>query len=252
MLTFFDGFFWLLASLAILLILQRSLHREIQAILLLITRNPNITIGVFSLLFLPGVFLHELSHFILAKLLGVRTGKFSLLPQVLPDGRVQLGYVEAASADIVRDSLVGVAPLLSGIIFIAIAATAPMHLTILWDTLRNGQWSLFLMGLQALPTVPDFWVWFYATFAVSTTMMPSESDRHAWLPLGVVSALLLILVVLAGAGPWMLENLAPPLNQFLRSTAVILLVSILVHLFLILPLFLVHRLLARLTGMDIG
>ena len=252
MLTFFDGFFWLLASLVILLILQRSLHREIQAILLLITRNPNITIGVFSLLFLPGVFLHELSHFILAKLLGVRTGKFSLLPQVLPDGRVQLGYVEAASADIVRDSLVGVAPLLSGIIFIAIAATVPMHLTILWDTLRNGQWSLFLMGLQALPTVPDFWVWFYATFAVSTTMMPSESDRHAWLPLGVVSALLLILVVLAGAGPWMLENLAPPLNQFLRSTAVILLVSILVHLILILPLFLVHRLLAHLTGMDIG
>src|SRR5512140_2833127 len=113
MLTSFDGFFWLLASLAILLILQRSLHREIQAILLLITRNPNITIGVFSLLFLPGVFLHELSHFILAKLLGVRTGKFSLLPQVLPDGRVQLGYVEAASADIVRDSLVGVAALLS-------------------------------------------------------------------------------------------------------------------------------------------
>lgn len=252
MLNSFDGLLWLLVTLALLLILQRSLHREIQAIFLLITRNPNVTIGIFSLLFLPGVFLHELSHFLMAKILGVPTGKFSLLPQVMPDGRVQLGYVEAASADILRDSLVGVAPLISGIVFIAIAANIPMHLTILWDTLRNFQWSLFLGGLQALPTVPDFGVWFYATFAVSTTMMPSESDRHAWLPLGIVSALLLTLAILAGAGPWMLDNLAPPFNQVLRSTAVILLVSIIVHIILILPLALIHRLLSRLTGLEVG
>ncbi len=55
-LTSFDGLFWLIAALAILLILQRSLHREIQAILLIITRSPNLTIGIFSLLFFPGCF----------------------------------------------------------------------------------------------------------------------------------------------------------------------------------------------------
>ena len=252
MLTFFDGLLWLLAALALLLVLQRSLHHEIQAVILIITRNPQLTIGVFSLLFFPGVFLHELSHLLMAKLLGVPTGKFSLLPQVMPDGRLQLGYVEAASADFFRDSLVGVAPLVSGIVFIAFAANWPMHLTIMWETLRNGQWSLFLMGLQALPTVPDFWLWFYATFAVSATMMPSESDRHAWLPLGLVSAALLVLAVLAGAGPWMLANLARPFNQFLRSTALIVLVSIIVHIILILPLMLLHRILTKATGLDVG
>jgi hypothetical protein len=252
MLTSFDGLFWLLITLAMLLVLQRSLHREIQAIFLIITRNPNFTVGAFSLLFLPGVFLHELSHLLMAKLLGVRTGKFSLLPQVMQDGRLQLGYVEAASADIVRDSIVGVAPLISGLIFNAWAANWPMHLTIMWETLRNGQWSLFLMGLQALPTVPDFWVWFYLTFAVSSTMMPSESDRHAWLPLGLVSVVLLVMAVLAGAGPWMLANLASPFNQFLRGTALIVVVSIIVHTLLILPLLLVHILLTRLTGLDVN
>ena len=252
MLTSIDGLFWLLASLVLLLFLQRALHREIQAIFLISTRNPNATMLIFSLIFLPGVFLHELSHLLMAKVLGVRTGKFSLLPEMMPDGRLQLGYVEAAHTDLVRDSLVGVAPLLSGIGFVAFAAMSRMHLVIMWDTLRNGQWSLFLMGLQALPTIPDLWIWFYLTFAVSSTMMPSESDRHAWLPLGLFAAVLFALVVVAGAGPWMLENLAPPLNQFLRGTALILLVSILVHILLIFPLMLIHRLLTRLTGLDVG
>ena len=252
MLTSFDGLFWLVAALAILLVLQRSLHREIQAILLIITRSPSLTIAIFSMFFFPGVFLHELSHLTMAKLLGVQTGKFSLLPRVMDDGRLQLGYVEASSSDFLRDSLVGLAPLISGMLFIAFAANIPMHLTIMWDTLRNGQWSLLFAGLQELPTVQDFWVWFYATFAVSTTMMPSESDRHAWLPLGLVTIILLGVAVVAGAGPWMLANLAPPFNQFLRGTAVILLVSITVHILLILPLLPLHRLLTRLTGLDVS
>jgi hypothetical protein len=252
MLTTFDGLLWLLLTLVLLLFLQRTLHREIQAIFLIVTRNPGFTMGAFSLIFLPGVFLHELSHLVMAKVLGVRTGNFSLLPEVLPDGKLMLGYVEAAHTDIFRDSLVGMAPLISGMIFVAYAAVAPLHLVIMWDTFRNGQWTLFWLGLQTLPTLPDFWIWFYLTFAVSSTMMPSESDRHAWLPLGLVAVTLFGLVLLAGMGPWMLENLAPPFNQFLRGTALLLVVSIVVHILLILPLMLIHRLLTRLTGLDVG
>lgn len=252
MLTTFDGFFWVIATLVGLWLLQRVLHREIQAIFLIVTRSPGFTMGAFSLIFLPGVFLHELSHLVMAKILGVRTGRFSLLPEVLPNGRLQLGYVEAAHTDFFRDSLVGVAPLLSGMAFIAYAAISRLHLVIMWDTFRNGLWSLFWLGLQTLPTLPDFWIWFYLTFAVSSTMLPSESDRHAWLPLGLAAGTLLGVVFLAGAGPWMLAHLAPPLNQFLRGTALILLVSILVHGLLIIPLLFIHRLLTKLTGLDIG
>lgn len=251
-LTSFDGLFWLLLSLVLLLFLQRTLHREIQAIFLISTRSPNATILLFSLIFLPGVFLHELSHLVMAKLLRVPTGNFSLLPEMMPDGSLRLGYVEAAYTDPFRDSLVGVAPLLSGIAVVAFAAISRLHLVIMWDTFRNGQWNLFLMGLQTLPTIPDLWIWFYLTFAVSSTMMPSESDRHAWLPLGIFAVVLFVIVILAGAGPWMLENLAPPVNQFLRGGALLLLVSILVHVFLIFPLMLIHRLLTRLTGLDVG
>src|SRR5512135_1932794 len=85
------GLLWFILMLVPLIVLQRLLHREIQAVFLILTRDTRLTMGIFSLLFLPGVFLHELSHFVMAKILQVRTGKFSILPQTLPDGRLQLG-----------------------------------------------------------------------------------------------------------------------------------------------------------------
>ncbi len=89
---------YLLLLLVPLLYLQRFLQREIQAIFLLITRQPEISMALFSLIFLPGVLLHEISHFLMAHLLGVRTGRFSIIPKKLEGGRIQLGYVETASS----------------------------------------------------------------------------------------------------------------------------------------------------------
>jgi hypothetical protein len=247
----FDGLLFLLAMLIPLVLLQRGLHREIQTVFLITTRHESMAIWIFSLLFFPGVILHELSHFVTAKLLGVETGKFSLIPQAMPDGRLQLGYVETARSDTIRDSIVGVAPLIVGGLFIAYAAIYKMYLLDLWDLLRAGQVHLFMIGLQLLPTISDFWLWFYLTFTISSTMMPSASDRHAWLPLSIFAVILPALAILAGAGPWMLENLAPPLNAFLKSVSLIFGLSVVLHIVLIMPIFLVHRILTKITGLDV-
>jgi len=251
MLSQFNGLFWFVLMLIPLVFIQRFLHREIQAVLLIITRNPQLTIGLFSVLFFPGVALHELSHFLVAKLLCVPIGNFSLVPQTMKDGRLQLGYVETQQTDVARDSLIGAAPLFAGGLFIAYAAIYHLHLLPLWDVLRNGQFDLFWLGITLLPQVKDFYVWVYLTFAVSSTMMPSTSDRHAWTTLGLVIAVLLGLALLAGAGPWMLAYLAPSLNNFLNSVATLFALSVVVNAIMILPFLLAHRLLTRLTGMEI-
>jgi hypothetical protein len=235
-----------------LVFIERYLHREIQAVLLIITRNPQLTVGLFSVLFFPGVVLHELSHFLVARALFVPTGGFSLVPQTMKDGRLQLGYVETEQSDAARDSLIGGAPLFAGGLFIAYAAIYHLQLLPLWDVLRNGQFDLFWLGITLLPQVKDFYLWFYLTFAVSSTMMPSTSDRHAWASLGSAVAVLFGFAVFAGAGPWMLVNIAPILNNFLSSVATVFALSIIVHAIMIIPFVLAHRLLARLTGMDIG
>lgn len=234
-----------------LVLLQRLLHREIQAVFLIVTRDPRLTIIFFQILFLPGVFLHELSHFLTAKLLRVRTGGFSVIPRALPNGRLQLGYVETAKSDIVRDSLIGAAPLIFGTLFVAYVAIDRLDMRVLWDTFRNGQFDLFWLGIRLLPTVGDFYLWFYLAFAVSSTMMPSESDRHAWLELVVSVGVLFAIALLVGAGPWMLANVAPVVSNFLSSVAVILGLSSVFHAVLILPTMLVHKLLSRVTGLDV-
>jgi hypothetical protein len=218
---------------------------------LISTRNPPLTVGLFSMLFFPGVFLHEFSHFVMARLLGVRTGGFSLIPQVTGDGRILLGYVETARADWLRDSLIGAAPLIAGGLFVAYASAERLHLLSLWQFLQNGQTELLLMGIAAIPSVKDFPLWFYLTFAVSSTMMPSAADRHAWTPLAMVAVGTLSLVLFAGAGPWMAEHLAPALNDFLRSVATVFGLSALIHIVLVLPTFLIHKFLARLTHLDV-
>ena len=249
--TQLTGFFWFVLMLVPLIILQRLLHREIQAVFLILTRNAQITMGVFQFIFLPGVLLHETSHFLMAKLLRVPTGRFSILPKPLPDGRLQMGYVETAKADIVRDSLIGAAPLIIGTLFVAYAAIYQLEMRVLWDVLRDGKFNLFWMGVRALPNVQDFYLWLYLTFAVSSMMMPSESDRHAWLELVISVGVLFSIALLIGAGPWMLNNVAPRISNFLSSVSVIFGLSSLVHVVLVLPTALIHKLLTRITGVDV-
>ena len=246
------GFFWFVVMLVPLILLQRLLHREIQAVFLILTRDAGIAMGIFSVIFLPGVFLHELSHFLMAKILRVRTGRFSLFPQPLPDGRLQRGYVATARSDALRDSLIGAAPLIIGTLVVASIAVYRLDLRVLWDVLRNGQMNLFWMGMEALPHEKDFYFWFYLTFAVSSTMMPSQSDRHAWLELVISVGVLFSIALLIGAGPWMLNNVAPLVSNFLSSVAVIFGLSAAVHGVLVLPTALTHKLLARATGMDVA
>ena len=247
----FTGFLWFILTLLPLVLLQRLLHREILAFFLILTRSPKAAIALFSLMLLPGVFLHELSHFLMAKFLRVPTGRFSLLPKPLPKGMVQMGFVEIGRTDIVRDSLIGAAPLFTGSLFLYIAGIDRLRLDVLLNLFAAGQFGLFWRGLVLLPQTENFLLWFYLAFAVSSAMLPSEPDRHSWLPLGLWAAVLLALAIFGGAGGWLLENIAPVLNVLFGSMALLFGLSVALHVALLLPFLLFHRLAAKITGIDV-
>jgi hypothetical protein len=127
-----------------------------------------------------------------------------------------------------------------------------MQLLPLWAALRAADWSLLWAGLLVLPQHPDFWLWSYLAFTISSTMMPSSSDRQAWLPVGLLAAGMVGVAILAGAGPWMLTHLALPVNTLLTALALIFALSGSLHLLLTLPFWLLHRLLARLSGLEVA
>lgn len=243
-----DGLWWLLLILAPFLFFQRQLHFEIQSILLLLTKRSDLSIACFSILFFPGVLLHESSHYLMARLLQVRTGRLSLIPRPLSDGRVQLGYVETAKADIFRDALIGIAPLVAGGIMVAYAGMIQLGLSGIWDGNQNLENGMLIQAFQSVYRRSDFWLWFYLIFTVSSTMMPSKSDRRAWLPVTLAAILLIGIGLFAGAGPWLVQNLAQPFNRALRSVSAVFSISLVIHLVLVIPMLIIRRILERLTG----
>jgi hypothetical protein len=245
------GLGWFVFSLAALVLLQRRLHFEIQAIFILLFGRAEIAMVLFSLLLFPGVFLHEISHFFMAGLLGVRIGRFSLWPRPMSDNRLQLGFVETASTDWVRDALIGISPLLAGGAFVAYTGLGPLGLLTVWDSLVGKNVQNMLATLGGWKVGSDFYLWLYLTFAVSSTMLPSSSDRKSWLPLLIIVCSLIAAAVFVGAGPWMLANFSPLLNRLFQALTMVFSISAGVHIVVLLPSWMVRKLIGRLRGQTV-
>lgn len=207
---------------------------------------------LFAILFFPGVLLHESSHYVAARLLRVKTGKFSLIPQQLEDRRLQLGYVETAKSDVIRDALIGGAPLLAGGIVVAYIGFVRFNLPAMWLGIQSQTFESWQQMAATIYRNSDFWLWVYLAFVISSTMMPSKSDRRAWLPIGIVIALLLGVSLLAGAGPWLMLHFAPFLNNLFRSIAFVFAVSVTLHLIIWPPCLLLRVILERITGLRLA
>ena len=250
--TYLQSLAWLILTLAPLLVSQRFLHREIQAVLLILTRRADLTIALFSLIFFPGVLLHEISHWVTAKMLGVRTGRISLFPRPTGKGRLQMGYVETAETDWLRDALIGAAPLITGGLFVAYAGILRLGVGQSWMQLVPENFPSAVQAILATYAQPDFWLWFYLIFAVSSMMFPSASDRRTWLPIVLILGVLSGIFILAGFGPWLSAHLGEPLQIIIQTATVIFFISGVVHICLLIPVWVTRMLLSRITGLSVS
>lgn len=175
------------------ILLQRWLHQHIQAFVIMLTGNSGWALRLLFYLLLPGILLHEASHYVAAKLLLVRTGKVTIGIRNLNSSRSSLGSVTIDRTDPVRESLIGVAPFLVGVG--AIWALMGWGFD-LWA--HSGvTFELFFQRVGQYANDWTTWLDLYLVFAVSTAMIPSESDREPWGPVitffGAGVALLFIL-----------------------------------------------------------
>ncbi|MGD8243733.1 MAG: hypothetical protein PVI63_00890 [Anaerolineae bacterium] len=103
----------LAVTLALLMLTERWIHRHLQGTMLLLAGDREIAVMLYAVPLMPGILLHEVSHALVARMLGVRVGRISIRPK-LADERIQLGFVPVEETDLVRASLIGLAPLLTG------------------------------------------------------------------------------------------------------------------------------------------
>jgi hypothetical protein len=155
-------------------------------------RNQRIVGLIYGFLFLPGVVLHEGSHWITAKLLRVQTHRFSLMPTWTDEGSLRFGFVEMSKPDHLRAALVGLAPLVLGTAVVLWIALEVMMLDDFFGTLITADFGMAVEQLQKILNLPDILVWMYLLITVSNMMLPSASDRASWIPVGIFLALLLI------------------------------------------------------------
>ena len=198
--AYLEPWIWLLATFPPLLILQRWISRHTQIIFLLLTRHAGMAMLLNQLVFLPGVLMHELSHWVFARVLGVRTMGFSVWPNRQPDGSLRLGYVHTEKVDFLREALVGAAPLLAGCAAVAAIGLRVLELDHLAVAFARRDWTGASSRLLHVLQSADLLIWVYVLFALSNTMMPSASDRRAWPLVGVLLLALGVGMYYAGMG----------------------------------------------------
>ncbi len=216
----FFGFSLLLLALAWC---SNRIGLLIQQNVLLLARSADLAMVVLFLVYLPGIVVHEGAHWLMAKLLGLKTGNFRVWPK--KQGKyIGLGSVSIASGGTVADSLVGMAPLIAGsllVMWISSEVFATEHLSELWT--ESGWVQGVSMLFADLYAREDGLLWAYLIFVIANAMMPSSSDREPLKPLllyVLVFAVLYLLVdqsgqLLSRLSHWLVDPLRMLSNAFL-------------------------------------
>jgi hypothetical protein len=204
------GLEYLLVVFIVLIIILSTLRQQLvyeisgTSLLILGTTRPGVIF--YSLIFLPGTIIHELSHWIVAEILQVKTGKITIFPDDTGGGEShRLGSVATQKSDPVHGFLIGIAPFISGL---GILVVLGQLLTSVWG--NNLWWQLVLL--------------IYGIVVIGNSMMISREDRRTWpFILIFITLITIVLYRLQLAIPSSIYNLASnvlsTLNLILGVTA---------------------------------
>lgn len=169
----------LFGELTILYVLAGALTQAGFELLIRITRSRTIAVTVVTLIVFPGTVIHELSHLFTAEILGVKTGKLSLVPENIREDEIKAGSVMIAHSDPFRRYLIGLAPIVVGMV--TVTALSYM-LSLYW-----GNWGVWgnMGGI-------------YLLLSVSNSMFSSREDMKGFIPFAITLAIMIAAAYVAG------------------------------------------------------
>lgn len=168
-------FFLAFGELFTLYVLSSQLSKAVFLMVFRMTKSVHIATTFLAIFFLPGVILHEMSHYLSATLVRVRTGKVEFMPEI-HGNTVKLGSVEVAQSDLLRRSAIGVAPLLVGCLCLYGISYLSSQILVSWESVKT-----ILVG--------------YSMFLIGNTMFSSKKDMEGvWLPIGLLLIATAVLV----------------------------------------------------------
>jgi hypothetical protein len=200
-----------------LMLLRSLIQHLLQGLVLLMGGSKYQGIVIYSLLFLPGVIIHEMSHFLTAAILGVQTGEITIFPKRDDDQegeRIALGTVKVAKTDFLRGSLIGAAPFFIGSVVLFFSVRyflEPLQTTLVLTDIGSTYQLLSAYFLN-----PANWLGLYLVFTVANTMFVSREDARAFPVVAVLLILTALVVGISGKSSQAIYYLIPRLEQLAR------------------------------------
>jgi hypothetical protein len=170
-------FLLLFTELFFLFFLSQWLTQSVFDLCILLFRARAVGITIITILNFPGTVIHELSHLFTAEVLGVHTGKLTLVPDSIQEDEIKAGSVMIAASDPFRRYLIGLAPVITGLVAITAISYALFQYVPYW-----GDWGIW-----------GYWGGVYLLLAISNAMFSSAEDLKGFLPF------IITLGIMAGA-----------------------------------------------------
>jgi hypothetical protein len=121
------------------------------------------------------------------------------------------------SKDPIRDSLVGVAPLLVGTVLVTLIGRMIFDTPLVSGLLAVGDWLGAVAAFRHELNRPSGLIWAYLLFTIANAMMPSASDREPVMPVLFYSFLAIVAYIILGlplqGAASMMQWLAPTLSN---------------------------------------
>lgn len=146
-------------ELLLLFLSARVLTDLISKLIFSFSRNKTGTVYFLSFLFLPGVIVHELSHFIVANILFVRCKDIEFTPKI-HGNTVKLGSVQIEKTDFIRSAVIAFAPTIIGCSIIT--GTLLYFTPDIFNLSKTSVWKML--------------IFLYVLFQIGNTMFVSRKD----------------------------------------------------------------------------
>ena len=237
-------------SLSLLYLLQHWISQHMQGVGMLLFGSEDAGMTLLWFVLLPGILLHELSHWAMARLLGLKTGRFRVWPQ-MKGRQIILGSVDVQRTNPVADSLVGLAPFLAGTAALVLIGYQVFDANGLAQAWEQGNWRAGLQVLLGSLAVADSWLWLYLMIAISNAMMPSPSDRASWRLVLLYLALVAGALLLLGWWPSLPPQLVDAIAASLRALTYAFMLTLAIDMVFALGLALVELVLGFWRGAKI-
>lgn len=216
----------LILVLIALYLINRAIIKNLYLISYLLFKTPKLGLYLYFFLFLPGIIVHELSHFFMASLLAVPAGEIDIFPKKIDEKRYTLGSVKYAPTDPLRQNLIGIAPIIFGSIIITFLVKFGLKIPL----------TQTLPSLNQLAINSSNLLFLYLILTISNSIFISKEDQKSILALPTIIVLLILFLNTLGAFN-ILEKTKPLIvnisNTLSFSFLFALVVSFVLYLFLL-------------------